>query len=166
MKAFFPILCLICALVSGFPARAGVSGPACVASGDVIMVNGKRWHGKCAGGTEVRLFGVIAPDLSEICNVPGGRRWQCGRASAAMLLEAVKSEKVDCVGSSADSAGRLLATCRVRGEDIGQKMVRDGWALAYPRHSTKYEQDEEQAARARKGLWQIPGTPTFEWRNQ
>lgn len=166
MKAFFSILGLICVLAGGLPARADVSGPACVTSGDVIMVNGKRWYGKCTGGTEVRLFGIIAPELSQVCDVPGGQRWQCGRASAAMLLEAVKSETVVCEGKSADSEGRLLAVCRVRGEDLNRKMIRDGWALAYPRHSAKYADDEKYAARARKGLWKVPGTPVFEWRNQ
>jgi endonuclease YncB( thermonuclease family) len=165
MKAFFSILGLVCVLGGGMPARADVAGPVCVASGDVIMVNGKRWYGKCSGGTEVRLFGIVAPDISQICDA-GGRQWQCGRASAAMLLEAVKNEKVVCEGASADSEGRLLAVCRVRGEELNRKMVRDGWALSYPRHSAKYEEDEKRAAQARKGLWQVPGTPTFEWRNQ
>jgi endonuclease YncB( thermonuclease family) len=166
MRPFLSILGLICLLGSGLPARADVSGSVCVTSGDVIMVNGKRWYGKCSGGTEVRLFGIIAPDLSQICEGPGGQRWQCGRASAAMLLEAVKNEKVICEGKSADDEGRLLAVCRVRGDDLNRKMVRDGWALAYPHHSAKYVDDEKSAAQARKGLWQIPGTPVFEWRDQ
>ncbi|WP_316976467.1 thermonuclease family protein [Shumkonia mesophila] len=166
MKAFLSILGLICVLGGGAPARADVTGPVCVTNGNVIMVNGTRWYGKCTGGTEVRLFGIVAPELSQICEGPGGQRWQCGRASAAMLLEAVKNEKVTCEGKSADPEGRLLAVCRVRGEDLNRRMVREGWALAYPHHSAKYEEEEKRAAQARKGLWQMPGTPAFEWRNQ
>ena len=166
MKAFLAIIGLVCVLGGGLPARADVSGPVCVTSGDVIVINGKRWYGKCTGGTVVRLFGIVAPDPSQICEATNGQRWQCGRASAAMLLEAVKNERVVCEGSTTDPQGRLIAVCRLRGEDLNRKMVRDGWALAFPRHSTKYEEDEMRAAQNRVGLWQMPGTPVFEWRNR
>lgn len=166
MKAFLSILGLICVLGNGVPVRADVDGPACVSSGDVIVINGKRWYGRCIGGTEVRLFGIVAPDLSQTCNAPGGHQWQCGRVSAAILLEAVKNQTLVCVGSTADAEGRLMATCRVQGEDLNQKMVRAGWALAYPRHSAKYADDEKRAAQGRKGLWQMPGVTDFEWRYQ
>ena len=160
------ILGVIFALADIPQAHADVSGPVCVIDGNLLMVNGKRWYGKCIDGTEVRLFGTIAPDLAQLCDAPGGRKWQCGRAAAAMLLETLKSEIVTCEGSSTDAAGRLMAVCRVRGEDINRKMVQDGWALAYSRHSTKYLVDEKIAAQAHKGLWQASQNETFEWRNR
>ncbi len=43
-----------------FPAHAHVSGPACVTDGDTLLVNGKRRHTRCVGGTRVRLFGIDA----------------------------------------------------------------------------------------------------------
>lgn len=165
MRIWPLILGALVALAAIPQAQAGVSGPVCVIDGNLIMVNGKRWYGKCKGGTEVRLFGTIAPDLAQLCDAPGGRRWQCGRASAAMLLETVKSETVTCDGSSSDAQGRLIAVCRVRGEELNRKMVRDGWALAYPRHSMKYMPDEKAAEQDHKGLWQASQSESFEWRN-
>ena len=133
-------------------ASAGVSGQVCVIDGNQLMVNGRRWYGKCTGGTTVRLFGIIAPELSQLCDAPDGRKWQCGRASATMLLEAVKTKEVTCDGTSTDADGRLMAVCHVEGKDLNRKMVRDGWALAYPRHSMKYLPDEKSAKQAHKGL--------------
>lgn len=165
MRIWPLILGALFALANTPQAYADVSGPVCVIDGNLLMVNGKRWSGKCINGTEVRLFGIIAPDLTQLCDAPGGRKWQCGRASAAMLLDTVKSEKVTCDGSSTDAEGRLMAVCRVRGEEINRKMVQDGWALAYPRHSTKYVVDEKIAKQADKGLWQAARSEGFEWRN-
>lgn len=166
MIRVWSILFLACLFGGGAPALADVAGPACVTSGDELMINGKRAYGRCRGGTAVRLFGIVAPELDETCGAAGGHPWQCGRVSAAMLLEAVKSETVICGGSSRDADGRLIGQCRVRGEDLNRKMVRAGWALSYPRHSTKYADDEKWAMQSHKGLWQTPGKPSFEWRNK
>ena len=166
MRVWPLILGVLFALGDVPSAYADVSGPVCVIDSNLIMVNGRRWYGKCIGGTEVRLFGTIAPDLAQLCDAPDGRKWQCGRASAANLLETIKSETVVCEGSTVDAEGHLMAVCRVRGEDINRKMVREGWALAYPRHSIKYLADEKVAEHARKGLWQSSQDERFAWRNQ
>lgn len=148
------------------PARADVVGPACVTDGDEIMINGTRRQTRCVGGTPVRLFGIIAPNVEDMCPVGDGRVWQCGRASAAMLLEAVRNKKVDCRGSSEDAQGRLLATCYVDGVELNRKMVRDGWAVAYARHSSKYTEDEAAAVAARAGLWHFSASIHFGWRSR
>lgn len=166
MKAWPLILGIVFAIVDIPPASADVSGPACVTDANVIVVNGRRWNGKCINGTPVRLFGTVAPDLAQNCEAPDGRQWQCGRAAAAILLEAIKNETVFCEGSTVDSQGMVMAVCRVRGEEINRKMVRDGWALAYPRHSMKYLPEEKGAQQARKGLWQSSTDEAFSWRNQ
>jgi len=147
-------------------ARADISGVACVTDGNVIVINGRRSYTRCVGGTPVRLFGIVAPELDQLCPAPGGRQWTCGRAAAAMLLEAVKGKAVVCRGSSNDVDGRLMAVCYVDDVDINQKMVHDGWALAYPLHSDKYQADEATAAQSRRGLWQVSGNAEFEWRNR
>lgn len=146
------------------PVRADVVGPACVTDGDELAINGVRRQTKCVGGTPVRLFGIVAPDVDQKCPVGDGRAWQCGRASAAMLLEALKKRTVDCRGTSVDSEGRLMATCYVDGEEINRMMVRAGWALSYPRHSSKYAEDEAAAVAARAGLWHFSANVYFEWR--
>ena len=58
------------AAVLVFPAHADVSGPVCVTDGDTLVVNGKRRHTGCVGGTRVRLFGIDAPELKQKCKAP------------------------------------------------------------------------------------------------
>ena len=45
-----------------------------------------------------------------------------------MLLEMTKGRTLDCAGKSRDPEGRLLATCRINGLDINQRMVREALA--------------------------------------
>ena len=57
-----------------FPAHADVSGPVCVTDGDTLVVNGKRRHTGCVGGTRVRLFGVGAGGTAgTACSAPMSR---------------------------------------------------------------------------------------------
>jgi endonuclease YncB( thermonuclease family) len=130
------------------------------------MINGKRSFGMCRGGTTVRLFGVIAPDLDQTCEAPGGRKWKCGRASAAMVLETVKGKTLICKGYTKNANGELLADCMFDGVDLNRHLVREGWVLAYPRHTVKYMMEEKEAASARKGLWQGISGSSFDWRNR
>ena len=83
-----------------------------------------------------------------------------------MLLEMTKGRSVDCAGKSRDPEGRLLATCRINGLDINQRMVREGWALAYGKHSLRYKEDERMATQERRGLWQSSPRDAFEWKGR
>jgi endonuclease YncB( thermonuclease family) len=61
---------------------------------------------------------------------------------------------------------RTLAVCRVAGQDLGEWMVRNGWALAYRRYSTAYVPAEEAARARRLHLWAGAFEPPWEWRRQ
>lgn len=152
--------------IATLPAHADVVGPACVVDGNTMQINGQRRHNRCVGGTAVRLFGIVSPDLDQMCDAPGGRKWYCGKASAAILLEAVKGRTLKCQGNSRDRRKRLLVVCYVEGKSLNELLVRNGWALAYRPHSERYLEAEERAAVERKGLWQATKNPAFEWRNR
>lgn len=147
-------------------ARADVEGPACVIDGNTLAINGKRSHRRCVGGVKVRLYGIVAPGLDQMCGAQGGRKWYCGRASATILLEAVKNKTLVCKGRTKDNKNRLMAICFLDGEDLNRKLVRNGWALAYLRYTAKYEEDEKLAMWNRKGLWQASTGAVFEWRDR
>ncbi len=166
MVAFVLAAIAVLLLLSAKPALAGETGTACIIDGQTLSVDGRRSYGKCRGGTEVRLFGIKAPGLEDTCPAPNGRRWQCGRASATMLLEVTKGRILDCRGKSEDKEGRLLATCFIEGQDLNKLVVRSGWALANLHHAFKYKPDEDLAARERKGLWQSPPGIAFDWRDR
>ncbi len=164
MRALVAILLSFLVLIHAGPARADVSGPACVTSGDTLVIDGKRRFGRCRGGRTVRLFGLIAPEPKQLCPGPKGRAWHCGRASAAALLDWVKGRTVVCKGNSWDRARRLLAVCSVDGRVLNRRLVAEGWALAHPRHSRSYEPAEARARAALRGLWQDPNLNP-DWRD-
>ena len=107
--------------------------------------------------------GIDAPELQQTCTAYG-QSWACGRTSAEWLQEHLHGRKVECVGHARDRYQRLLAVCYVGGEDQNERIVREGWALAYRRYSADYVQPEAEAKRAGAGIWRGEFTPPWEWR--
>ena len=147
----FACLLLVGALAR--PSFADVTGPATVIDGDTIVVAGER----------IRLQGIDAPELQQTCTAYG-QPWACGRTSAEWLRERLNGRPVECVGHARDRYQRLLAVCYVGGEDQNERIVREGWALAYRRYSADYVQPEAEAKRAGAGIWRGEFTPPWEWR--
>ena len=132
----------------GAPQR-DITGTAEVIDGDSLRL----------GGEEMRLKGIDAPELSQICKV-SGRETPCGREARAALRKLTASGLVTCVGGERDRYGRLLVACRVRGIDINAAMVRDGQAVAFG----GYEREESEAKAAFRGLWAGEFERPKDWR--
>ncbi len=134
---------------------AGVHGRARVIDGDSLQVN----------GVEVRLHGIDAPELRQTCRDASGRRYPCGRMARQHLRQLVRGRTIRCRRITTDRYRRMIARCTLPdGTDIGQRMVRDGWAVAFVRYSRAYVGDERLARQARKGLWQGRFVPPAVWR--
>lgn len=69
-----------------------------------------------------------------------------------------------CRGDQRDRYGRLIAVCYVGPHDLGECMVRQGWALAYLRYSMDYVDEEATARQAQAGIWRGEFVPPWEWR--
>ena len=135
-------------------ARGGVvSGPARVVDGDTLEVR----------GTRVRLYGIDAPETAQRCR-SGGRPWSCGREATRALAGRVGSRAVACESRDQDRYGRIVAVCRVAGEDVNAWMVVEGWAFAYRQYSMRYVAEETAAKVARRGIWQGDAVPPWDWR--
>lgn len=131
-----------------------LTGPARVLDGDTIVVAGER----------VRLHGIDAPELSQTfwCQ---GRELECGAMAMAALETLVAGVTLRCVGVERDWHGRLVAKAfSSNGIDVGRRLVSAGWALAYRRFSMDYVAAEEEAQRAKRGLWRGSFTMPWEWR--
>ena len=63
-----------------------------------------------------------------------------------------------------DTAARALAICHVGGENLNERIVREGWALDFWRYSTDYLKAEANAKRAGAGIWRGEFTPPWKWR--
>lgn len=124
-------------------AEPGPAGRVRVVDGDTLAV----------GGVKVRLHGIDAPELDQICGAPGGGVWACGEWAAARLQTLAGGRNAVCTMRDIDRYGRVVATCAVGGSDLGATLVRDGAALAYRRYSTAYVAEEALAVKARLGIW-------------
>jgi endonuclease YncB( thermonuclease family) len=150
-------LLLLLALAAGayalLPGRPDLSGPATVVDGDTIALAGER----------IRLQGVDAPESGQTCR-RNGVAWACGRDSTLALRARLDGRMVGCVSQGRDRYGRVLATCRVDGEDIGAWLVREGLAVAYARYSWRYLPQQAQAWWEGRGLWAGSFEAPEDWR--
>ena len=119
-------------------------GQASVIDGDTLDIH----------GTRIRLWGVDAPETSQLCRGEDSLQYRCG-AKAANDLDAFIAERpVNCVLISLDRYGRTVTTCSVGGADLGDWLVRNGLALDWPQYSKrKYGSAQGDAEQAGRGMW-------------
>ncbi len=120
-----------------------IEGTAEVIDGDSLRV----------AGTEVRLFGVDAPEFSQIC-YSNGSEVACGAMAKDVLAGLIGSAVLICQPRDTDTYGRIVATCRTSGVDIAGALVEAGWATAFRRYGNDYVSAEMRARAARTGIWQ------------
>lgn len=134
-RPFLPVLAL------GLLAAAPVAS---VVDGDTFVL----------GAARVRLWGVDAPEGRQICQDAGGRDFRCGDSARDRLKALIGSGRVDCRERDRDGYGRMVAQCRVASVDLGEAMVRAGWAIDYRQFSRgAYAVAEGDARAAKRGLW-------------
>lgn len=121
-----------------------LTGSAAVIDGDTLRIGKER----------VRLFGVDAPELGQLCGEPEARI-SCGLKAADWLRNRVEGRRLDCSVVDRDRYSRIVARCRIAGLDIGGALVEAGWATAYREYGFDYVKAEARARAARRGMWAI-----------
>lgn len=124
------------------PAAADFDGRVRAYDGDGIYV----------GDTKVRLFGIDAPELTQMCDDAGGRAYPCGELSYAALADMFDGEWAICDALD-QSYDRIVARCYVGERDIAQEVVLAGWAEAYREFSMDYDLAEKTAQVRGVGIW-------------
>lgn len=117
-------------------------------------------------GTEYRLFGIDAPELGQTCMEADGRSWRCGRAAKAKLTRLIKGGSLSCEGRARDRFDRIVAICGTETvPDLGEAMVRDGYAvdLGGPA-GHPYRDAEDDARSAKRGIWRGSFDRPSDWR--
>lgn len=131
-----------------------LAGELRVPDGDSLKIDGER----------IRLAGIDAPELGQKCKREG-ISYDCGITARDALLGLIGDSQVKCEKVATDRYRRTVARCFVNGEELGSLMVRSGWALDYRRYSKgRYAGEEEEARKARRGLWAGEFTPPWEHR--
>lgn len=117
------------------------------------------------GNARIRLGGIAAPAVDQLCLNTKGERWSCGVAARDELIKHAGNKTWTCARRQAtDRRGRIVARCSVGGEDIQKWLVRNGWALAFARVSRDYEADDKAARETRAGMWQGAFIAPWDWR--
>lgn len=139
------ILASTCTLAAVCPANAQI-----ITDGDTLRINGVTY----------RIHGVDAPEAKQDC--PDG--WPAGRLATTHLQALIAGRSVTCQARDRDRYGRTIAVCFAGGVDLGERMVRDGYAWAFVRYSAAYADEEARAKAGGLGVHGHGCVPAWEWR--
>ncbi|HEU0221518.1 MAG TPA: thermonuclease family protein [Paracoccaceae bacterium] len=143
MRKFAGALAALFLLCAGAAHAETLRGPARIIDGDSLAIAGR----------PVRLLGIDAPELAQLCEDELGRSYACGKAAQRHLARLIAGRNLLCRGEVEDPYGRLLARCAVGSVDIARQMVLDGQAVVFVKFSDEFALEEELARKAGKGLW-------------
>jgi endonuclease YncB( thermonuclease family) len=147
-------LAMLLVLLPALAQAADITGVPKIREGDQITI----------GSSRIRLAGIDAPSVDQLCLNTNSERWTCGVAARDELTKHVENKPWTCHVNRVDRRGRSVARCEVDGEDIQKWMVKSGWALAYVRFSHDYDADEKAAREAKAGMWQGAFIAPWDWR--
>ena len=121
---------------------------------------------RAGDGAEYRIFGIDAPELRQSCSEANGKSWLCGRAAKAKLTTLIKSGNVTCQARANDRFGRSVAVCSAEGvPDLGEALVRDGYAIDLGGAAgNPYRDAEAEAQAAKRGIWRGTFERPSDWR--
>ncbi len=137
-----------------------ISGKALVIDADTIKVG--------EAEVQVRLDGIDAPELKQLCIAADGSQWSCGQKARLALDQRIADRNVICDRLRL-GLRRLRGVCRVEGEtaELNRWVVKEGWAFALVKSSRAYAADEAVAREARRGIWSGGDpVPPWEWRQR
>jgi endonuclease YncB( thermonuclease family) len=121
-----------------------LTGQASIVDGDTLEIH----------GTRMRLWGIDAPESTQLCRGEDSEQYKCGAQAANDLDAFIARRPVSCLPISLDRYGRTVATCLVGGVDLGDWLVRNGLALDWPEYSKrKYDDTQREAEQAGRGMW-------------
>lgn len=119
-----------------------------------------------AGGERLRLNGIDAPEMGQLCEREGGG-YHCGEQARAALGRILGGGAVTCEAIGTDRYDRRVVRCvNGQGQDIAAAMVAAGWAMAYRRYAMDYAPQEDEARRSSRGIWAGRFEPPWDWRRR
>jgi len=142
---------LLCALALAAPRQAVEGKVVRIVDGDTIdiLVNRRTLR--------IRFYGIDAPERGQPYATQARRQlgdWIAGQQVRAVIVDR-------------DRYGRAVARVQHQGKEISEQMVRFGlawWYRHHAPHDRRLQSFEQEARRARRGLWLQPAVPPWEWR--
>jgi len=144
------------------PANGRIDGEAI--AGAVRVVDGDSLE---IGTARIRLFGIDAPELRQLCRDANGGDTTCGLAARDALTRLIGGRDVSCAPAEAPSYDRTVAICKVGDTDLSEAMARGGYAIELKVHSKgRYAAAERSARDARRGVWAGTFERPSDWRQR
>lgn len=153
MTAWKPVL-IMAGIVFGVstiiaPAASLVTGRASVVDGDTIDI----------GDARIRFNGIDSPESWQRCKQSARKAYRCGKEAAFALdsfLAASRPTTCRLIERERDHGRkRWIGECfRADGADVNRWLVRNGWALDWPKYSGgRYAADQARAKTSGIGIW-------------
>ena len=92
---------IILSTAVGAAAQDRIVGIPSVIDGDSLEIHGRR----------IRLFGIDAPESSQLCVRPTGELWLCGQQASFALADRIGRAVVTCQPRDLDRYDRVVAVC-------------------------------------------------------
>ena len=142
----------VIAVIAGLllPPPSTISGRASAVDGDTLRI----------GDTRIRLLGFDAVEHDQTCTDNAGATGDCGRDARSFLADLVKGETTSCAADGRDRYRRVLARCEVAKSDLGEQIVRAGWAVA----DLEYGLALAEARLNSRGIWSGKFDDPADWR--
>ncbi len=123
-------------------------------------------HSLLVGEDPVRLNGIEAPGLKQLCFSANGTAWRCGQAAGSRLKTLAEGKKAICHVDAPAGEG-AAATCTVQGiSDVGRLLVEEGLAVTNRYGPSVYSIVQSQARHDKIGLWVGTFQSPAEWRKK
>lgn len=159
-----PIIIAAALLALALPATAAapIAGTvSAVHDGDTFTIEGVG---------RIRMFGLDAPELRQLCATAEGACVPCGQAAREDLAAAILGKEVTCTARGV-SYDRTVGECSVDGVAIGPRQLERGQGLAYKSYLRKADRPaylgaEQRAKDAKAGIWGLTLVAPDAWRNR
>jgi endonuclease YncB( thermonuclease family) len=136
--------------------RDGAGTPVYVIDGDSLRI----------GARTVRLQGIDAVELHQLCQAADGAQWSCGLSARDALRALVGGGDLACSPRATDDYGRDVASCAVASaQDLSAELVAQGWAVSGDgRSNGDYLIEEARARSSHLGIWRGTFQRPADWR--
>ena len=118
-----------------------IDGKAFVIDGDTIRVS----------GSTIRLAALDAPEVDQVAQHRDGYWFKQGKRVKSALIQKIGGKIVRVTVEGYDRYERVLGTVTCNGKDVGEWLVRNGYAIAA--YGERYRRVELEAQRAQRGMW-------------
>ncbi len=118
-----------------------IAGKAFVIDGDTIRVS----------KMTVRIAGIDAPEVDQKAKLQNGYWYNQGQHIKGKLIQMIGGKTVCVCVQGHDRYGRVLGTVTYNGEDVGEWLVRNGYAISA--YGNQYKHVEREARKFRRGMW-------------